>query len=383
MTVPAMREHRPKFKELEMRDVLATRPAEFHPRRRDPPVFHLHVRSGHHLHARTLCLLLAACATADQQEVHPATPATAAPIAPVVIAPAPPPKPVIPSCVDDGKPYDVVALKERVTFLASKELDGRAPDTDGDRATRKLIADRFRCLGLTPAGSDYELPFEADGKPTANVVGYIKGSDPDVGDEIIYVGAHHDHEGKGHLGANDNASGIAGLLAVAQAVRQGEPPRRTIVFATFGGEELGMLGSYHLAAHPPEALPNTKVVQFINLDMIGTHSARGFVAAMGSLPKLASRPLLDKLARKFPKISVAAGGRARGSDYEPLCKQGVPYVFFWTPDPRCYHQTCDTADRLDYRAMADIAALAGALTIEMASTDRDLAAARAKYGCGV
>ena len=334
---------------------------------------------------RSLLLLgLAACATADQrEEVHPPTPPVAAPIAPVVLAPTPPPKPVIPSCVDDGKPYDVAVLKERVAFLASKELDGRAPDTDGDRATRKLIADRFRCLGLTPAGSDYELPFTAEGKPTANVVGYIQGSDPDVGDQIIYVGAHHDHEGKGHLGANDNASGIAGLLAVAQAVRQGEPPKRTIVFATFGGEELGMLGSYHLAAHAPEALPNAKVVQFINLDMIGTHNARGFVAAMGALPRLASRPILDKVARKFPRISVAAGGRARGSDYEPLCKQGVPYVFFWTPDPKCYHETCDTAARLDYRAMADIAALAGALTIEMASTDRDLAAARAKYGCGV
>lgn len=331
---------------------------------------------------RLLLLGLAACATSDQREEVVAP--VVAPVAPVVVAPAPPPaKPVIPSCVDDGKPYDVAVLKELVTFLASKELDGRAPNTDGDRATRKLIADRFRCLGLVPAGDDYELPFEAAGNPTANVVGYIKGSDPDVGDEIIYVGAHHDHEGKGHLGANDNASGLTGLLAVAQAVRQGEPPRRTIVFATFGGEELGMLGSYHLAAHPPEGLPNDKVVQFINLDMIGTHSARGFVAAMGSLPKLASRPILDKLARKFPKISVAAGGRARGSDYEPLCKQGVPYVFFWTPDPKCYHETCDTADRLDYRAMADIAALAGALTIEMANTDRDLAAARAKYHCGV
>lgn len=338
---------------------------------------------------RTLLLVgLVACASADREDVHPVPVAPSTPIAPVVVAPAPAPAtapapapaPKIASCVDDGKPFDIATLKERVSFLASKELDGRAPDTDGDRATRKLIAERFACLGLTPAGESYELPFEAEGKPTANVVGYIKGSELD---EIIYVGAHHDHEGKGHLGANDNASGIAGLLAVAQAVKQGEPPKRTIVFATFGGEELGMLGSYHLAAHPPAALPNAKVVQFINLDMIGTHSARGFVAAMGSLPKLASRPILDKLARRFPKISVAAGGRARGSDYEPLCKQGVPYVFFWTPDPKCYHQACDTADRLDYRAMSDIAALAGALTIEMANSDRDLAGARAKYGCGV
>lgn len=346
-----------------------------------------------HLHVRSLVPLLGliACATADPREdLHPVVAPAVAP-APVIVAsaptPAPAPKPApVRSCVDDGKPYDVAVLEERVAFLASKELDGRAPDTDGDRKARALIAERFRCLGLTGAGEDgaFELPFVADGKPTANVVGYLPGSDPDVGDEIIYVGAHHDHEGNGHLGANDNASGVAGLLAVAQAIRQQPtPPKRTIVFATFGGEELGMLGSYHLAAHPPVALPNAKVVQFINLDMIGSHDARGFVAAMGALPKLASRPILDRLARKFPRISVAAGGRARGSDYEPLCKQGVPYVFFWTPDPKCYHRTCDTANRLDYRAMADIAALAGALTFELANTDRDLAAARAKFGCGV
>lgn len=330
---------------------------------------------------------LAACASADRiEDSHPSQPAM--PVAPVVVAPAPaPPEPAQPpSCIADGKPYDRDALRERVTFLASKELDGRVPGTEADRLTRKLIADRFRCLGLTGAGKDgaFELPFEANGVPTANVVGYLKGSDPEIGDQIIYVGAHHDHEGKGHLGANDNASGIAGMLAVAQAIQQ-QPtkPRRTIVFAAFGGEELGMLGSYHLAKHPPEMLPNDKVVQFVNLDMIGTHDGRGLVAAMGARPRLASRPFMDRLVKKFPKISVSVGGIARGSDYEPLCKQGVPYVFFWTPDPRCYHKACDTADRLDYRAMADIAALAGALVSEMADTDRDLPALRAKYGCGV
>lgn len=338
---------------------------------------------------RTLLLAgLVACASTDAREdVHPSQPSTS--VAPVVIAPAPaapPPVAKEPSCVDDGKPFDQAVLRERVTVLASKELDGRVPGTDADRATRKLIADRFRCLGLEGAGKDgaFELPFETDGKATANVVAYVEGSDPDIGDQIIYVGAHHDHEGKGHLGANDNASGIAGLLAVAQSIQQqATRPKRTIVFAAFGAEELGMVGSYYLAKHPPAALPNAKVVQFINLDMIGTHSARGLVAAMGARPKLASRPFMDRLAKKFPKISVSIGGIARGSDYEPLCKLGVPYVFFWTPDPRCYHQACDTADRLDYRAMADIAALAGALTSEMADTDRDLPGLRAKFGCGV
>jgi hypothetical protein len=340
---------------------------------------------------RTLLLVgLAACANPgggptrldrSERPLEPTgAPEVAVPPPAAKPAPAAPAVAKAPSCIDDGKPYDLATFKERLGYLAGKDLDGRAPGTDGDRATRKLIVERFACLGLVGAGKDgaFELPFEVDGKKTANVVGYIPGTDALVGSEIIYVGAHHDHEGKGHLGANDNASGVVGLLAVAQAIQQRPTkPKRTIVFATFGAEELGMVGSYYLSKHPPAALPNDKVVQFINLDMIGSHDSRGFVAAMGALPKLASRKPLEKLALKFPRISVSIGGRARGSDYEPLCKLGVPYVFFWTPDSRCYHQACDTADRID------IAALAGALTGELADTDTDLAAARTKLGCGV
>jgi Peptidase family M28 len=340
---------------------------------------------------RFALVLLAACASpghVDEISKAAAAPAPPVPSGGAVVAPptdaAVAPDAGTPSCVDDGKPYDVAVLRERVTYLASKELGGRVPGSAGDVLARTLIAERFRCLGLTAPEGGYERPFETSGARTANVVGYIPGGDPAVGDEIIYVGAHHDHEGNGHLGANDNASGVVALLAVAQAIRQRPaPPRRTIVFATFGGEELGMLGSYHLAANPPAELPNAKVVQFINLDMVGSHSSRKLVAAMGALPKLASRAFLEKLDDRYPKLNVSIGGRARGSDYEPLCKQGVPYVFFWTPDARCYHQACDTADRIDYARMADIAALAGDLVGQMADTAVDLAAARTKHGCGV
>lgn len=334
---------------------------------------------------RTLLLVgLVACANPRIDEIQKveAAPLPAAPR----VTPKPPAPPAVKSCIDEGKPYDVAVMKERIVFLAGKDLDGRVPGTDGDRATRAFIVERFKCLGLKGAGKNgsFELPFETDGKSTANVVGYLPGTDAAVGEDIIYVGAHHDHEGNGHLGANDNASGVVGLLAIAQAVqRRPTKPKRTIVFATFGAEESGMIGSYYLAAHPPAALPNNRVVQFINLDMIGSHSSRGFVAAMGAKPKLASRPFLDRLAKKFPNISVAAGGTARGSDYEPQCKLGVPYVFFWTPDARCYHEKCDTPDRIDYPHMVDIAALAGGLVEQMADTDVDLSAARAKYGCGV
>jgi hypothetical protein len=143
-----------------------------------------------------------------------------------------------------------------------------------------------------------------------------------------------------------------------------------------------MVKPYHLAKNPRRDC-RTEVVQFINLGMIGSHASRKGVAAMGAFPRLASRPFLDKLAPKFPKLTVWIGGRARGSDYEPLCKLGVPYVFFWTPDAKCYHLKCDTADRIDYPRMVEISELAGALVEAMADTEKDLIASRKKLGCGV
>jgi hypothetical protein len=292
-----------------------------------------------------------------------------------------------PPCAAEGAPYDRKVFAERVGWLASKPLGGRAPGTAGDAAARAWIAAQFRCLGLTPAGAggSFELPFRHGDATSANVVGYLEGSDPALARDIIYVGAHHDHEGGDRLGANDNASGIVAMLGIAQAIRQrADRPKRTIVFAAFGAEEAGMIGSYELAAHPPAGLENERVVQFVNLDMVGSHGARGYVTAMGARPKLAARPLLDALIKRHRSISVAAGGIARGSDFEPLCKlHRVPYVFFWTPDPACYHRACDTADRIDYVHMVEIAALAGDLVMALGDTAVDLAAARTRHGCGV
>ncbi len=282
------------------------------------------------------------------------------------------------SCKDDT-PFDEATFKTRVAFLASKEHDGRAPGTAGDTATRKMIVERFTCLGLSPAfGRSYEQAFTADNAKTANVVGSIKGES----DDIILVSAHHDHLGDGHLGANDNASGIVAMLAIAQSMVQNEAkPKRTIVFAAFGAEETGMHGSYYYEAHAPEGLPSDRIVQVINLDMVGSHASRGFVTAMGTFKGLAATPILKKLLPRYPKLSVPMGGKARGSDFEPFCKNGTPYVFFWTPDKRCYHATCDTAGKLDYKRMVDIARLATDLTNAMADTDVDLADAKATQGC--
>jgi hypothetical protein len=281
------------------------------------------------------------------------------------------------SCIDDGKPYDENALRDQIAHLASTELDGRAPGTSGDIVTRAFIADRFRCLGLVPAGDNgtFEQAFD----DTANVVGTIAGT----GTDVIVIGAHHDHVGRGHLGANDNASGVVALLAVAQAIRQSkQQPVRTIAFVAFGDEENGMLGSTHFVAHPPGSLAIDHVVYDINLDMVGSYASKRAVYVMGTFAKFPARSILDALAKTHPKLSMGLGGRGERSDHAPFCDLGIPYVFFWTPDSRCYHATCDTVDNVDIHHMAEIAAVAGELVEKLANTDKDLAASRAKLGCG-
>lgn len=332
---------------------------------------------------RALVMLwLAGCAqsVADEKPSTPATP----PMTPVVATravTAPVAAPIAAtSCVDDAKPFDPEVMRTRLAQLADPALDGRASGTEGDKAARALIVERFRCLGLQPAAGDgFEQAFEdSNGATTANVIGLIEGSSKP--DELIVVGAHHDHLGGGFLGANDNASGVVGLLAVAQAVAQRETkPARTIVFVTFGAEEQGLVGSQHFVANPPKAVPLANVVQYINIDMIGSHASKKVVWAFGAFAKQPSRKVLAKL--KFPKVNLSIGGHSVRGDHFGFCQNKIPYVFFWTPDARCYHEKCDTADKIDYPRMADIAAIAEGLAVGLADSPTDLAASKQKIGC--
>jgi len=343
--------------------------------------------------------VLAACARnpgpprTQEAPVPPAAPATATAAAPAGQRPEPPGPPApaadgpgevaAPGCVDDGPAYDVGALRDQVAYLASAELDGRAPGSPGDAAARARLAARFRCLGLVPAGvgDTYEQPFTADGHATANLVGYLPGDDAVVGGDIIVIGAHHDHLGDGHLGANDNASGVVALLAIAQAVRQHGTPHRTIAFLLFGGEELGLVGSTYFAAHPPAQLPLARIVYDINLDMVGSYTSAGAVYAMGTFRGLPATGIIKTLKAAHPALHVGIGGRGVGSDHEAFCQAGVPYVFFWTPDKRCYHARCDTTDKLDAAHLGDIAAFAGELVTRLSDSPGDLAGSRARLGC--
>ena len=125
-----------------------------------------------------------------------------------------------------------------------------------------------------------------------------------------------------------------------------------------------------------------KVVQYINVDMIGSYASKRVVYAFGSFPKVAAGKLLDALDGRYPTLHVGLGGHSVRGDQVAFCAAGIPYVFFWTPDDRCYHKKCDTVAALDLPRMADIAALVGDLVRQLADTKTDLAAVRKKSGCG-
>ena len=294
--------------------------------------------------------------------------------------------------------YDQAQMQKHLRFLASKELAGRAPGTPGDAAARKYVAERFAAIGVQPAGDDgsFDQAFTNSEKTKSfNVVGMIKGSDPKVSKDVIVLGAHIDHfglvGGEGlRLGANDNASGVVAVLSIAEAlVKRASPPRRTIAFMIFGSEELGCEGSHHYMKKGLKALPVGDVVYDINFDMVGTYTQNGgFVTAHGTVGDTPAASLIEGLIPSGLKVETGVPGiEEDDSDYSPFCVAGIPMVGFFTDDdPGCYHESCDTEDRIDYPHLLQIAKLGGDLAEKLADGEQDLAAYRAaakvsKLGC--
>src|SRR5687767_7538157 len=175
-----------------------------------------------------------------------------------------------------------------VRYLADDALQGRLAGSPGERCAGDYIAARFRALGLKPGGTGrtffQTLPVASTVNPHAgstgrNVIALLPGSNPQVRDEWIIIGAHYDHLGHGeygsaepnhgnavHNGADDNASGVAVMLEVARRLAT-RAPARSVAFVAFTGEEAGLLGSRYLVDNPTFPLSRAKAM--INLDMVG------------------------------------------------------------------------------------------------------------------
>jgi hypothetical protein len=228
---------------------------------------------------------------------------------------------------------------------------------------------RSRALGVK---AEVQVAVAHDKARTANLVGKIAGSDPAVAGECVIVGAHYDHLGFGgensaapdqvgkvHLGADDNASGTAAMLEIARAFRQEAPPRRTVVFVAFSGEELGVLGSAFFVKNPPEGCPVARMQLMVNLDMVG-RPQQGKMYVHGVDTAKGLRDTLREQADRAPPIAlkVEVGGDGFGSsDNTSFYAKDVPVLYLFNGAHTDYHRVTDSADKIDPVGLAEAARL--------------------------
>jgi hypothetical protein len=261
-------------------------------------------------------------------------------------------------------------MLDQVRILAGPEMEGRASGTPGAERAAAHIVQVFREAGLRPGGDagGYLQAFSAAGRPTANVIGILPGTDSRLGSEAVVIGAHYDHVGRGgsgsrlpapdgaiHHGADDNASGTAAVLALVRAFAASGGMPRTLVFAAFSGEELGLLGSAHYAGRP--AWPIEKTTLMLNLDMVGRlRHGRLYVGGVDSGTGL--RELVAGAARDLPLAVQWSGDPWSSSDHSTFYRAGRPVLFFFTGLHADYHKPGDTWDKINAEGLATVTALA-------------------------
>ena len=251
-----------------------------------------------------------------------------------------------------------VLLKD-IEYLASEELEGRKPMTEGSIKAREYIVERFRALGMTSQFKDYSQIFPLFPRGGGdvlgegiNVIGFIPGEETE---KIIVITAHYDHlgevGGEMFLGADDNASGTAALLALVAYFLENKP-RHSMIFAALDAEEMGLQGAKALVNDFP--FPLNTVILNINLDMISKNQRNELYAAgTAHYPHL--RPLLEEASKDAP-IKLLFGHDIPGtdmqdwtsaSDHAAFHEQGIPFIYFGVEDHEDYHKATDTFERID------------------------------------
>ncbi len=238
----------------------------------------------------------------------------------------------------------------------------------------------YACFELHNTDLEMITSYDQEPVPTWNVVGMVKGTDPVLSQEYITVTAHLDHlEPRGGEicnGADDNASGSAGVMEIAEAVAM-DPPRRSVVFVLFAKEEGGVIGSRHFVGACP--VPIERVVVNLNLDMIGRTDAyskgdRSHYALDSDkvTPEL-RKALIEVNQRtlnwplKFDRPPNAPGV---GSDNIIFDMKGIPSIFFYSGPHRDYHRPTDDAEKIEYDKVEKLSRVVYALTMELGNRDK-------------
>jgi hypothetical protein len=289
--------------------------------------------------------------------------------------------------------YSKERMAETIRALASDELEGRGFGTPGLEKAAALIAARFARAGLAPGGDapgTFFQEFTATGgdPPRAatlrNVIGVLPGTDPRFAGESVVIGAHYDGLGRGwpgaragdagrvHPGADDNASGVAVLLELADALGTGWRPARTVVFAAFTGEEAGMIGSRHFVASGK--YPAAGCRGMLNLDTVGRLGA-GKLLVLGGATAAEWVHIFRGAGFLAGVDTVMAAQGGEAGDQVCFQEAGVPAVQLFTGPHPDYHRPTDRAEAIDPDGLVKVASVAKEALEYLAGRERPLTAA--------
>ncbi|PRD54406.1 M20/M25/M40 family metallo-hydrolase [Sphingobacterium gobiense] len=262
-------------------------------------------------------------------------------------------------------------LKRHIYYLADDKMKGRGTGSKQVTKAAKYIERHFKNYGLVPKGEKgYRQSFEARVRRVVvkdsirqadNVIGYIDNNAP----YTIVIGAHYDHLGDGrqggsrdslgvgeiHNGADDNASGVAGLLELARHYSSNaikEP--FNLLFIAFGAEELGLVGSRYFTENP--TIPLEDIHWMLNMDMIGRYNPDNGVAVIG-YGTSSKFPAIFKTITSDIKFNLNRDGNG-GSDQTSFYKRDIPVLFFHTGGHEDYHKPGDDPEKIDYHALESI-----------------------------
>lgn len=267
-------------------------------------------------------------------------------------------------------------IKEMVSYLASDDLQGRYAGSEGIDKAASFIENQFKSFGVKPYFKTYRDSFKIKNLDAFNVVGFIEGTDKYLKNEVIILGAHYDHIGYGDgikkhggkltdldvlaNGANDNASGTAAVLAVAKYFSTKKNNKRSIMFALFSAEEIGLFGSKHLAEKLKAE--NLNLYTMINFEMIGvSFKDRDYKAFISGY----------ELSNMALKINEYVDGNLLGfsdvSKKHNLFIRSDNYPFYQEFNSPCqtisscdltnydyYHHVDDETNELDYEFMGSL-----------------------------
>lgn len=254
-------------------------------------------------------------------------------------------------------------LLEDVRVLASDEMQGRDTGSAGGEAARAYIVGRMEALGVEAPMMGRLQPWEMTGRSRegaktwngVNVLGLVRGTR--AADRYIVVTAHYDHVGAhgGQIynGADDNASGVATMLALAAELKR-EAPEHSVLFVALDGEERGLLGARHFVEAPP--FPLSSIAMNLNFDMTARAETDGKLWVTGTYQHPQFRPILEALpaqgavALAFGKDTPQDTGEdnwVEASDHAAFHRAGLPFLYLGVNYHPDYHRPSDDFERID------------------------------------